>query len=123
MNSNVINLKDAKRMALASANEDYTGLYELVWELNTRYPSSGIGAKYTIAESTVRELINQGLIALYHRRLAENDEVHEPINGEAVDSTLSDPVKWYPEDKGGRVVFSATEEGEKAYMSDTEAYV
>lgn len=111
----MINSKDAKRLVLTSATEDYTGLYEVVWELNTMYSTASLGGKYAAAETAVRELLQQGWIALYRRRDGGTDETYEPIEATSIEEVLTNPVSWYPDYGGVCIVLASTEEGERAY--------
>lgn len=111
----MINSKDAKRLVLTSATEDYTGLYEVVWELNTVYSTTSLGEKYAAAETAVRELLQQGWIALYRRRGLGKDETYEPIEATSIEEVLANPVSWYPDYGGVCIVLTSTAEGERVY--------
>src|SRR5919112_2852751 len=113
----MISEQRTERILLASANEDYTGLYELIWELNTKLPDATLGEKYEAAERATRKLLDLGWVRLYctDLRLQRFEELDTPSAKEA----LSEPTSWYPvqswvsEGEGVLIVFAATEEGEQ----------
>ena len=51
-----------ERILLSSANEDYVGLYGLIWELNTNFPDATLAEKYGAAERGTRKLLDLGWI-------------------------------------------------------------
>ena len=115
-----------EQILLLAANEDYTGLYELIWDLNSLFPDASLGEKYDAAERAARKLLDLGWIRLYQADLRW--ERFEELDIASAKATLSDPtswysVKWYPvknwpsESEGVCIVFAATEAGERAYMS------
>jgi hypothetical protein len=107
-----IDAKEARRIVLLQANEGYSGLYAIIWELSTVHAGSTLGERYAAAEQAVRELIERGWISLYRSRAHPED-----IDPATVAEVLSNPVSWYPEYAGVRIVFAATEEGKRAYAS------
>ena len=107
---------------LSSANEEYVGLYELIWELNTNFPDATLAEKYGTAERGTRKLLDLGWISLYRtdprwQRFEELDTSPR--------QALSDPTSWYPvkswepQNEGVLIVFAATEAGEQAYLEDS----
>jgi hypothetical protein len=109
---------DAEAMLLSSANEDYTGLYEAVWELNSSYPNASLGEKYDAAVGAIRALLSSGLVALYKVNVSEAMYLDRYLAIDKSDSwnLLENPVSWYPEYKGERIVFAATDKGERVYL-------
>lgn len=110
---------EARRLVLSSANEDYCGLYEIIWEFNSRFPDAPLGEKYAAAECAIRTLHSEGLIELHRMIFTDDyrDHRYERLDPGAVDGTLSNPVSWYPDHAHIRIVFSATQAGERAYYS------
>ena len=112
-----------ERILLSATEEDYTGLYELIWELNSKFPEATLGEKYGAAERASRKLLDLGWVRLYRTDLSWQrfEELDTPSAKEA----LSDPTSWYPvqswvsEGEGVLIVFAATEAGEQAYLDDT----
>lgn len=117
-----IEVKKAEAILLSSANEDEIGLYEAIWELNACFPNSSLGEKYEAAERAVRSLHAKDLIE-FHRMVFTDDYKdyqYEPIDPGELDEILSNPVSWYPDYAHVRIVFTATEAGERAYFSGSD---
>ena len=112
-------LEVTERMVLSSANEDYFGLYEIIWELNSTFPQEGLGEKYAAAEAAVRSLLARGWIQLYRRKGGFNRDspTYEPVELDTIEEVLSNPVSWYPEYANERIECTATEDGERAYYA------
>ena len=115
---------EAESTLLMLANEgDEAGLYEAIWEFNSGpFSSSTLGEKYAAAESSIRSLYAKGLIEF--RRMVFTDDYkdyqYEPIDPGELDEILSNPVSWYPDYAHVRIVFMATEAGERAYFSGSD---
>lgn len=73
---------EADRILLISANEDYTGLYEAIWEFNTRFPNTSLGEKYSASERALRSLHSRGLIEFHRMVFTDDYKNHhfEPID-------------------------------------------
>lgn len=113
-----MNAIDIEKLLLASAAEDYAGLYEAIWELNAAFPSVSLGDKYDTAAAALRALLGRGWIALYERSpLPDGEYRYQAIPAAAVESVLANPVSWYPDYSGLRIVFSITAAGEQAWSS------
>jgi hypothetical protein len=80
------------------------------------------GRKYSAAERAVRSLHSQGLIEFHRMVFTDDYKNHhcEPISPVDLEETLSNPVSWYPDYAHVRIVFFATESGERAYYSGGE---
>ena len=113
---------EAEWILLSSANEDWIGLYEAIWEFNARFPDSTLGEKYAAAERAVRSLHAKGLVAFARMIFTDDykDHQYEPIDDGELDEILSNPVSWYPDYAHMRVGFTASEAGERAYYSGSE---
>ncbi len=111
-----------ERILLSTANEDYTGLYELIWVLNTKFPDAPLGEKYSAAERATRKLLDLGWVRLYRTDLRW--QRFEELDTSSAKEALSEPTSWYPvkswgpESEGVLIVFAATEAGEQAYLND-----
>jgi hypothetical protein len=114
-----IDPRKVEALLLSSANEDYIGLYEAVWELNAAYKDALLGEKYSAAERAIRSLIAKGWVQLHRVRLAERmyPDKYQTVETSEIDKILLNPASWYPDYDGVRIVFTATQEGEKAYLS------
>ena len=69
---------------LGDGTDDYTGLYEIIWSLNTHYPDVAREAKFTAARSIVLDLLKRGDISLFTTRWCTNQFDPVPSN-EALD--------------------------------------
>ncbi|MGI8860528.1 MAG: hypothetical protein ACR2HO_10315 [Rubrobacteraceae bacterium] len=108
------------RDVLGSAVEDYCGLWEVVWELNTQYLEISQHERYSAAKSIVRTLISQGWVDLYEDRGLGGRDL-EPLRREAYEQTLSDQANWEsPIPKSKAVWIGATDAGEEAYYQMAE---
>ena len=92
-----IDAKEAERVVLLEANEDYCGLYEAIWELNGLHEESTLGEVYGAAERDVRSLLERDWIKLYRRPDFLSGGQIEKIDTASVEEVLSNPVSWYPE--------------------------
>jgi hypothetical protein len=119
----MISDEHTEQILLSAANEDYTGLYELIWELNSLFPDASVGEKYGAAERAARKLLDLGWIRLYQNDLKL--ERFEELDPTSAKDALSDPTSWYPvkswtsESEGVRIVLAITEAGEQAYLKGT----
>ena len=52
-------------LVLEAGAEDYTGLYEIIWELNIKFPSVPEAEKIRMARQAVERCLSQGLVELY----------------------------------------------------------
>ena len=106
---------------LSLANEDYMGLYEIIWELNTNFPDATLAEKCGVAERCTSKLLDLGWIRLY--RTDPRWQRFEEFDTSAKEA-LSDPTRWYPVKSWGSqneevlIVFAATDAGEQAYLED-----
>ncbi len=96
--------------------EDYIGLYEIIWRLNTIYPDAAIGAKYSAADSALRSLLSAGHVRLFRGFSADPQSRTEPIANADHDELLRNPVSWYPGSLGHpTVTYDSTDTGELRY--------
>ena len=94
-----IDKSEAEWILLMSANEDYVGLYEAIWEFNSRFPAASLGEKYDAADHALRSLHSKGLIE-FHRMIFSDDyknHNYEPLNPADLDDMFTNPVSWYPD--------------------------
>ena len=109
---------EIEKLLLASAADDYAGLYEAIWELNATFPSESLGNKYEAASAAIRALHARGWIELYEMSpLQEGKYRYQVIPESEVQAVLENPVSWYPDYGGVRIVFSITASGERAWSS------
>ena len=110
----MIDLHIAKSLAVSYGVEDYTGLYELIWGLNTHYPEVDAETKVRAADKAMRSLLDAGHVQLHDSRQEGPSE--ETLTIEATVRLLDDPAVWKPPlERAGLLVpihwFSATEAG------------
>ncbi len=111
----------AFNIALSSATEDYAGLHELVWELNSRFQSESLATKYEAACGALRTLLRGRYISLYERDANQLSSNPAEIPEDKQQEVLCNPVSWYPEYGGREVLFAATEYGQAEYEKQTDA--
>lgn len=114
MNQGLITKKEILDMGL----DDYTGLYEIVWRLNTLWPDMDIGKKYQLADTALRELLSQNAVRIIKEISNNNIREYEPIDQEQIDQILRDPINWYPngsEDQRTQFGYETTNIGERLY--------
>jgi hypothetical protein len=105
---------------LADGLEDRIGLYEIVWDANSKFPDQNLGFKYDLAESIVRAFWKKGWIELIQERspwaLADPDEENGPISADRLDSIISNPTSWYPCNSDNLLIAYLTTEAGKAAL-------
>jgi predicted amidohydrolase YtcJ len=114
-----INIDKAEHILLVLAVEDYSGLYEAIWDLNGKYPAATLGMKYEVAERAIRSLHSKGLIEFHRMIFSEDYSTHkyEPLEESKLDETLSNPISWYPDYNYIRIVFTSTQKGDQVFFS------
>jgi hypothetical protein len=80
-----------KEVLLDLANEDWYGLYEIVWRLNALYPGEDESRKQEMAVHALSELICNGSVVI--ARLAESAMVLSQAEGLRV---IQQPENWRP---------------------------
>jgi hypothetical protein len=112
-----VSLDDREREVLTQANEDYSGLYELVWAFRSRFmPEASEDAIIGAARDAVRFLIDRGYVRLVRFRQQPDQEVSD-VSAEEVASILEDPASWRPPASWEQAYPSvdATEAGRRAW--------
>src|SRR5437879_8727974 len=92
MASSPIDQAKLRRDILGDGHEDYTGLYEIVWSLNTQYPDVSRDLKVAAARAIVAELLKDGRVALYRTVWASNR--YEPVPQKDAPGALGAPAAW-----------------------------
>lgn len=108
-----MNVQEVANILLSSACEDSFGLYEAIWELNSKFPDEPLGEKYIVATAALLDLFEHAWITLERVKGGQEPEALSP---EVVRSVLSNPVSWYPEYEGTSICFAATEAGRSRYF-------
>lgn len=107
----MIDISEAENVIFQSAMEDYTGLYEIIWEFNSLYKSESLGEKYRVAEIAVRNLLNQNKIELLKATnfCRSGEPEYSKIKKEYIESTLLNPVSWWADHGNVTIVFTEVE--------------
>ena|SRR6266487_1307351 len=92
MASSSIDQSKLRQEVLSDGEGDYTGLYEIVWSLNTQYPNVSRDLKVAAARTTVAELVKEGQVALYRTVWGSNR--YEPVPQKDALSALGAPAVW-----------------------------
>ncbi|MEP0547971.1 MAG: hypothetical protein ABJF88_13635 [Rhodothermales bacterium] len=101
---------------LSAAAEDWLGLYEVVWCLNTLQPMATVTEKYAAAEEAVRSLLRSGSVSLYRLPWQEPSTVADLVETAEVEAVLANPQSWSPSlgtDPPTYIGLATTEEGER----------
>jgi len=105
-------MNDVRSLILELAVEDFYGLWELVWRLQTR--ESGLSRERAVqaARSALAALHEQDLVELY--RGTKGDPL--PIRAADVPALLAEETSWEePKEGTGTLLVGATQKGEEAY--------
>jgi hypothetical protein len=81
---------------LTQANEDYSGLYELVWAFRTKFmPEVDESELVTAAAAAVRALLDAGYVRLVRFRLEPEPQVSD-VPDDQVAAILDSMDSWRP---------------------------
>lgn len=109
-------LPDVLNRILSDACEDYTGLYEILWSLNTAYPEMSEKTKLDVAREALSDLVMRGLVELFTATWPPQSYTSVPSSNAfsaiAADSSWAPP----PEPPAVFYAFAATPAGEQAYQ-------
>ena len=105
---------------LSDSSEDYIGLYEVVWRINTLYPEPTQQEREMAARYAVATLLSREWIEVFRTRdyfSKEKPVEFVRVDGAETEKVLTDPVSWEPFEKGKDPWYwiAATEKGEDAY--------
>jgi hypothetical protein len=107
-------VSDARRTVLWLAIEDFSGLWEVIWEFRALFPEADEAELKRRAVGDVSDLLLKGLIELY--RCEEPYGKLEKISESEASTVLADMAAWRePEKDGISVRMGATSAGEEAY--------
>ncbi|HEV7935273.1 MAG TPA: hypothetical protein VGP70_23545 [Actinomadura sp.] len=103
-----------RKAVLWAAIEDYSGLWEIVWELNTLDPEGAEKQHIQMSKAIVRDFLNRDWVQLFW--------CQEPYGGvtliaeKEIGQVLADAASWMPPDpEAVSVRVSATDAGERMY--------
>lgn len=111
------NLLQMFRILLWVCIEDYAGLWELEWELATKFPDISPETRRESLRNIVSKLMGSGLIILYQCQEPYGDT--RPLSEEEARKAIESDEAWVcPEAQAKSIRVSATKEGEKIYQAD-----
>ena len=94
--------------------EDYAGLWEAVWELNSLRPQAQESENRSSAKRLVCELLKDGHVRLFESREPYEDVTPLPTN--EIELVIGQPENWEePAPKGVSIRFGTTPSGERVY--------
>jgi hypothetical protein len=112
----MIDEKKAQRVILWAAIEDYAGLWELVWELNTAFPDADESEKLSTCQRITGELISSGYVELFRCEEPDGDTTKLPTS-EALALILKRDSWKTPDGDTTSLRVSATVSGEELHNS------
>ena|SRR3989442_6285103 len=92
MGSSPIDNAKLRQEILSDGEEDYRGLYEIVWSLNSKYPDLSRDLKIAAARAVVAELLKEGQVALFRTNWASNR--YDPVPQDAALGAIGTPSAW-----------------------------
>ena len=109
-------IESSKKILLWACVEDYAGLWELRWEINSKFPDLPEPERKRLSIETVLLLLGAGLIKLY--RCQEPYGELSELDTNKARIVLSEEKYWEaPESNSVSIRAGATEEGEKSYQN------
>lgn len=104
------------KILLWACIEDYAGLWELLWEVNSKFPGLSESERKRVSLEVVQLLLDKGFIRLYRCKEPYGDL--SELDADAVSVALSEENNWKaPELAGVSIRAGATEKGEALYQS------
>ena len=100
-------------LALEAGAEDYTGLYEIIWELNNKFPSVAEAEKIRMARQAIEHCLSQGLVELYQTCWPPVEYI--PAPEDAARAALALDATWRMEQGGPKafLAYCTTQRGEQ----------
>lgn len=121
-NMTAIPIERIKYEIVSAANEDITGLYEVIWALNSLYPAITKAEKINYSKPAITELLQKGIVDLYRRNW--DTRVAEGIKKEKALEIVKNDESWEApsgETNGEYYCFLAT--GEKTLEEENKLYL
>jgi hypothetical protein len=103
---------------LTKINEDYVGLYEIVWNFRSNFlPDASEDEIVAAAQEAVKEVLAKGYARLVWYRV-EPPSTPRAMTAEEVERVLASPTSWQPPASWGDEFpnLDATPEGERAWL-------
>jgi hypothetical protein len=92
MTNTPINEARLREEVLSDGEGDYTGLYEIVWSLNTKHPGLDRNLKVAAARAVMADLLRDGRVSLYRTVWASNR--YDRVSQSEALSALDAPAAW-----------------------------
>ena len=99
------------------AVEDYSGLWEVIWEINSSFPELSKNDKLSKAKKAIKILKDAGWVAFYY--CSEPYGELTPIQARKIDQIIENDLSWEPihQVEGVRSIrITTTDKGERAYQ-------
>jgi hypothetical protein len=110
-----MNKKAARKELLWSAHEDWTGLWEAAWSMQTMWPELQGQPAIDAARSVLQDLLREGLVYLCWFDEETNQE--RAISVEEAYSLLTSPENWRPPvSSKGQIRFATTAAGDQVVL-------
>lgn len=109
-------ITEIARTLLWACIEDYAGLWELLWEVNSKFPMFSDEERKRGSLEAMQLLLDRGLIKLYRCKEPYGDL--SELDADAVRGALSEEDNWKaPEFRDVSIRAGATKDGEALYQS------
>ena len=92
MTTQLIDHTKLRAEIISDGEDDYTGLYEIIWSLNSAYPDLPRAPKVAAARAVTAELLNEGRLRFYKTIWASND--FEPVSAAVARAAVSSDEAW-----------------------------
>ncbi len=111
-----MNISPVERKVLWAAIEDFTGLWELVWEVASSCPEVSESDRQLVVQRAVRNLLTLNCLELYERfELGGKEQL---VPSARWDELLSNQENWRePSAISTEVLVGATSTGERLYAT------
>ncbi len=109
-------LAEFAKILLWACIEDYAGLWELLWEVNSKFPELPENERKRMSLNVASLLLDNGFIKLY--RCKEPYGELSELDADEARVVLGEERNWEaPEFEGVSIRAAATEKGEELYQS------
>jgi hypothetical protein len=88
----MIDSKQLRADILSDGKEDYTGLYEIVWSLNQKYPDVSREAKVTEARTVFADLLREDRVSVFETTWGSSN--YKPVPKADATSALRNDSAW-----------------------------
>lgn len=117
-----IPIERIKYEIVSSANEDMSGLYEIIWALNSLYPAITKTDKINHSKPAIIELLQRDIIDLYSRNW--NTQIEEKIEKAKALEIVTQDASWKaPSDETNGEYYCFLATGEKTLEEENKLYL